>query len=144
MISFVPIFNEYYIKPTGTNAYQLDFGFDPLLNNDIIFNTFYEGGLLWILIPNTNTGACTLTFNKIVSPITFPIKLTVATDLTGGELLAGGIYALAFDGTNFQLANFGGGSGSVLTPDMIDDYDAANDFQILSHVANVFKWRNGA
>ena len=65
---------------------------------------------------NTNTGASTLNVNSLgATPIK---KLDGATALTSGDIVAGQIVTVVYDGTNFQMqspgaAASGGGSGTV-------------------------------
>lgn len=60
------------------------------------------GLLLYVQIPSgqTNTGAATLNVNGLGAT---PIVMQDGSALAAGALTAGGVYALLFDGTNFQI-----------------------------------------
>jgi hypothetical protein len=61
----------------------------------------YVAGLrVSVKIANTNTGASTLNYGGLGAK---SIKLTNGAALVGGELIAGGLAELEYDGVNFQL-----------------------------------------
>lgn len=53
-----------------------------------------------IKFTNANTGAVTLSINGGGGA---PVKKNVSVDLVAGEIAAGGVYLLVFDGVNFQI-----------------------------------------
>ena len=59
----------------------------------------------YILFTNANSGACTINLNGLGAKA---IKKGVSTALVSGDILAGQVLCLAYDGTNFQVV--GGGS----------------------------------
>src|SRR3990167_2230022 len=59
---------------------------------------------------NANTGAATLNLNGLGAKA---IKKNVSSALVSGDILAGGIYHLHYDGTNFQISNSVGGSSVI-------------------------------
>ncbi|QKJ33037.1 collagen-like protein [Mucilaginibacter mali] len=56
----------------------------------------------YILFTNANTGAATLNLNSLGAKA---IKKNVSVTLSTGDILAGQILCLAYDGTNFQIIN---------------------------------------
>lgn len=86
------------ITASGTNTYTATAS--PAI-------TSYINGLrLLIKFTNANSGASTLNVNSLGA---IPITKAVSSALSTGDILAGQILWLAYDGTNFQIA---GGSGS--------------------------------
>lgn len=73
----------------------------------------------FIRFTNANTGAATLNLNGLGA---IAIKKAVSTALVAGDILAGQILCLAYDGTNFQIvgANASGVGGSVSDGDKGD------------------------
>lgn len=68
-----------------------------------------------IQIPNTNTGSSTININGLGAKT---IKKNVTLNLSAGDLIANGIYRVAYDGTNFQLLSgslplWGGIQGTI-------------------------------
>lgn len=55
---------------------------------------------------NANTGSATLNVNSLGAKT---IKKEVSTNLSAGDIAAGQVYMLVYDGTNFQLLGLGGG-----------------------------------
>jgi hypothetical protein len=80
---------------TGTvNAYAIA--------NSALEKALRPGLRASINIANTNTGACTFQYNGLaVKNIVFPAAIAAAA----GTLIAGGIYGLEYDGTNWQVRN---------------------------------------
>jgi microcystin-dependent protein len=75
--------------------------------------TAYTAGMRLRFKANTrNTGACTINVNTLGAKA---IKKDVSLDLADGDIEAGGIYELVYDGTNFQMIN---PKGSVPTGSM--------------------------
>lgn len=69
----------------------------------------YELGLvIHLKVTNANTGASTL---NVCSLGAKSIKKNVTEDLAAGEIKAGQILPLVYDGTNFQVVGGGGGGG---------------------------------
>lgn len=63
----------------------------------------YTAGMQVLLkAGNANTGAATINVNSLGVK---NIKLAAGSDPAGNDILAGGIYNLVYDGTNFQLLN---------------------------------------
>ena len=100
--------------------------------------TAYAAGQACLVKPaHDNTGAATiavsgLTAQSIVHPD--------GTALAAGDMKAGGIYLLAYDGTHFQLLGGGGGGGSTTLPSPLevvaqDEMTAALTLQLSSEAA---------
>lgn len=87
-------YSNYYADSSGTaNTVTVSTG------TGIVF-TFIAGQMLQIKVANSNTGAATLSVNGTSANLVLPIG---AAQLAGGELQAGGIYTVLYDGTNWQL-----------------------------------------
>lgn len=76
----------------------------------------------FIRFTNANTGASTLNLNGLGA---VPIVRNNGNALTSGDILAGGIYVLAYDGTNFRLItpsrpNLVNGNGTTFATDRIN------------------------
>lgn len=71
--------------------------------------TAYAAGIVYMLKANhTNTGAATLNVDGLGAK---SIKTADGGDVIAGDIVSGGLYLLAYDGTNFQIVNtIGGGS----------------------------------
>jgi hypothetical protein len=61
---------------------------------------YFIGMRLRVLFTNANTGASTINVNGFGA---IAIKKNVSLPLIIGDILAGGIYDLTYDGTNFQI-----------------------------------------
>lgn len=97
-----------YVADTGTaNAIVLNYAAG-------ITTTSLSAGLLLQFKANTsNTGATTVTVQVNSSTIgSSTIKDVDGSDLTGNEILSGGVYSILYDGSNFRLIG-GGGSGGA-------------------------------
>ncbi|GGA79531.1 hypothetical protein GCM10011507_33450 [Edaphobacter acidisoli] len=93
-----------YGADTGTaNAYAVTLSPAP---------TIIAGSIVVIKIANANTGASTLAVNGGTAT---SIKKQGSTSLASGDLAAGQIAALVFDGTNWQLVGISGGGSSGIT-----------------------------
>lgn len=78
---------------SGTDTYTATFSEDILL---VYFNMMR----LRVKFTNANTGASTINLNGLGAK---DIKKNVSTALSAGDIVAGGIYDLTYDGTNFQI-----------------------------------------
>ena len=56
--------------------------------------------ILWVKFTNANTGAATLAFNGLTA---YPIVKNGSTALVAGDIAAGSVHMLMFDGTQFQI-----------------------------------------
>src|SRR6185295_16189664 len=88
---------NFYGTASGTNNYSLSF--DPNTAFDY-GNGVTEAFAGYVKFTNANTGAVTLSLNGGGGA---PVKKDVNQDLTAGEIAAGQILLLVFDGTNFQV-----------------------------------------
>ena len=77
---------------TGINNYSVT------LNTDI--TALVSNGVYIVKFANVNTGSSTLNVNEIGAT---PIKKLVNVDVANGDINAGKVYELIFDGTNFQI-----------------------------------------
>jgi hypothetical protein len=93
-----------YAVDTGT-VNQLVVVFDPPFNTTT--NPYTPGLTLHVRVRFNNTGACTINADGGVRNI---IKMN-SSPVGAGELSNGCIVQLIYDGSNFQLANFGGTGG---------------------------------
>ena len=66
---------------------------------------------IWVKISSTNTDVCTLTINSLASK---PIKKFGASALVAGDLVAGQLCQLVWDGVNYQII-----SAVVPTPSLV-------------------------
>ena len=79
--------------------------------------TAYVTGMkVAILAGGTNTGAATINLNSVGAKSIKKYKAG-GTALVAGDITTGGIYALYYDGTNFQLLNPGGAPEGFTTAD---------------------------
>lgn len=77
---------------------------------------YTENLRLFVKFTNANTGAATLNLNGLGAK---SIKKNGTTDLASGDIAAGQILQLIYDGTNFQVvggAGSGSGTGSIAGP----------------------------
>lgn len=88
---------------SGTNTYTATIS--PAISS------YTSNQRFWINFTNANTGASTLNLNSVGA---ISIVKSGSTALAGGEISAGQIMELVYDGTNFQLIG-GSGSSSSLT-----------------------------
>ena len=102
-----------YVEVLGTN--------DLTGNLLPVPDSIAEGMRVHIKVLNTNTGSVTLNLNtlgvhtlKKVNPVSELLE-----NLSAGDFIAGGIYALVFDGSNWQwMASGGGGLANVSQGDL--------------------------
>jgi hypothetical protein len=94
-------------------AAQLTFSDTGAANAYAVSNSDLEKALrsglrVSVLIANTNTGASTFQYNALAVK---PIVLPGGGALSGGQLIANGIYRLEYDGTNWEI---NGGASAAL------------------------------
>lgn len=65
--------------------------------------SYVDGLRLSVKITNANTGACTINVNALGAK---SIKRPTGSDPSSGDLLAGAIVDLRYDGTNFQIIGY--------------------------------------
>src|SRR3990167_6274277 len=82
-----------YTPVTGVDTYIASFK-----RADVI--AYYVGLKIVGKFTSENTGASTINLNSLGAKT---IKKDVGTDLAAADILAGGVYTLIYDGTNFQL-----------------------------------------
>ena len=107
--------NGDYSPASGTDNYTIDYA-RPLIYG------LYPGLTVVAKIGNGNTGACTaeLILRGGISTGQIAIKKLVTFAMESGDFLAGGIYRLTYDGTNFQVEAQGlGQQGFILLEDNI-------------------------
>lgn len=74
---------------------------------------------------NTNTGAATVNVDSLGA---VAIKRLNGDALSAGDIVSGGIYDIAFDGTNYKLLGAGTGSGTYGTLSGDNTWSGANTF----------------
>lgn len=84
------------------------------------------GYMLFVKVANTNTGAVTLAINSYNGTITKNVKRNNGNALVSGDLQAGGIYALIYDGTQWQTLNFFG----VLSSTQVNRFNVNQSFGV--------------
>ena len=90
------------VTATGTNTYAAT-------GNTVI--TSYQTGLAFdVKFTNPNSGACTFNYNTIGAA---NIYKNVSTALVTGDILAGQVHRLVYDGTNFQMTTAVGAGGGA-------------------------------
>lgn len=88
---------NFFGTASGTNNYSV--AFQPSTAFDYGDGTT-KAFVGFIKFTNANTGAVTLSLNGGGGA---PVKKNVNQDLVAGEIVAGGVYLLVFDGVNFQI-----------------------------------------
>lgn len=74
--------------------------------------TAYTVGMVYfVLFTNSNTGAATMNFNGVGA---IAMKKNGATALASGDIPAGAMVALLYDGTNFQVIGVASASGIII------------------------------
>jgi len=75
---------------------------------------YAAGQAIWVKVANGNTGTTTININSLGA---VSVTKNGMTGLASGDLAAGGMYLLMYDGTEFQvqLGGSGGGSASPVT-----------------------------
>jgi len=111
LVSYLNDLNNYsnYVADTGTaNAVVLNYP------SGITTTTIATGTQLQFKAANANTSTATLTVQVNSSSILAATTILNedGTALTANELLAGGIYTVVYNGTNWILAGGGAGSGA--------------------------------
>lgn len=101
---------------SGTDTYTI--GFTPAITSYSIGQRFF------VLFTNANTGASTINVDTLGAKA---IVKNGATALASGDISAGQIYAITYDGTNFQLVGKITASGTVLTPASVSTLNTGTD-----------------
>jgi hypothetical protein len=95
------------VEAAGTDTYTGTF-------KTPLFVSIFAMQRLRVRFANANTGAATLNLNSVGA---VSIKKNVVTALAVGDIVAGGIYDIVYDGTNYQIIGSngtGGGGGEDL------------------------------
>lgn len=82
------------------NSYITAAGTDTYTATDSTITAYTAGQIFRILFTNANTGAATLAVNGLTAKA---IKKNVSTALAAGDITAGQVIYLAYDGTNMQI-----------------------------------------
>ena len=93
-------FDNDKVVVNGSINYGSTSGTDTYTTTISSISAYIEGMVLYVKFGIVNTGASTLNVNSIGA---VSIKKLATTDVIGGDLKAGGIYMLIYDGTNFQV-----------------------------------------
>lgn len=88
--------SAFYASDTSGAADALEIAFDPA------FTSYAEGQVVFVKVANTNTGAATLNINSLGATV---IKKHANETLHAGDLEAGKIAILAYNGSEFRLLN---------------------------------------
>jgi hypothetical protein len=104
-ISSANNYSNYLVDVGVANGYSVSFSV-------LITMTLSAGLEVQIKALHTNTGASTLTVSGTAAT---PIVNPDGSALAAGQIIAGGIFSVLFDGTNYQLLGGGGTGGSVST-----------------------------
>lgn len=99
----------------GTNAYAVTLDPNPL--------AYYEGMCIAVKIPNQNTGSSTLNVNGLGAKT---IRKQNGNAVSAGNLKAGIIYTMRYDGVNFTLQGEGG-EGTAIAGDVLVNKTFTND-----------------
>jgi len=104
-----------YAADTGTvNALAVSFSPTP--------PSYTAGQVFWVLVGNTNTGACTISVN---SQTAVSLTKNGSSPLAAGDITAGMLIPIAFNGTQFQTVLTNNSSGS--TPECAN---TVNEFRL--------------
>ena len=82
---------------------------------------------LFVLFTNANTTTSTINLNGIGA---VTLKKSVSTNLAGGDIAAGSMHILGYDGTNYQVLTLGGG-GTGGTGDVVGPASATSGAVVL-------------
>lgn len=102
--------NYEIVEAAGTDTYTGNF-------SKPFFLAYFQMMRIRVRFTNANTGAATINLNGLGA---IAIKKSVSTALSAGDIMAGGIYELCYDGTNFQIPAAVGGTAS--TPSLTATY----------------------
>lgn len=97
------IYKKYAVTASGTDTYTA--------TPSPTLTAYTSGDVYYILFTNANTGAATLNLNALGAKA---IRKNGATALVAGDIAAGQVVALAYDGTNLQIVS-GTSTGTVPT-----------------------------
>lgn len=122
------------VEAAGTDTYTGTF-------SSPIFLAYFPMMRIRVRFTNANTGAATINLNSLGAK---DIKKSVSTALAAGDIMAGGIYELYYDGTNFQIPAAVGGSAGALGIEqvLINGSDAGDEgIENLGNIVNTFGTR---
>lgn len=102
--------NYEIVEAAGTDTYTGNF-------SKPFFLAYFPMMRIRVRFTNANTGAATINLNGLGA---IAIRKSVSTALSAGDIMAGGIYELCYDGTNFQIPAAVGGTAS--TPSLTATY----------------------
>ena len=90
--------------------------------------TSYQAGIrMTFLAANTNTGAATVNASALGAQA---IKKGDGTALVAGDIIAGSIYTIVYDGTNFRLTEGERDPDAIVTPDLFNGTGAQTAFTL--------------
>lgn len=107
---------EEYTPASGTDTYTATYKLNSVKG-------YFTGLRLRVKFTNANTGASTINLNSFGAK---DIRKNVSTALASGDILAGGIYEIVYDGTNFQITTPTGNIPTA-TPTLAQVLAAGND-----------------
>jgi hypothetical protein len=94
------IYTSYSVTASGTDTYTA--------TPSPALTAYAANTRFFIKFTNANTGAATLNLNALGA---IAIKKSGTTALSSGDIAAGQVLQLLYDGTNFQVVGGGGGGG---------------------------------
>lgn len=123
-------FSELYVNVVGSGTAS---GTDTYtLTADPTAASYYDGQRFIVKFTNSNTGSATININSLGAKT---LKKNVSSDLSAGDIQAGQIHIIQYDGTNFQVLSIVGGGVSLGTEGQIpvmnstdDDFDYSSKF----------------
>lgn len=114
-----------YLDQSGSKVFAVASDTDTYAATVTPAITAYAAGQAFLIqFTNANTGAATLNLNSLGAKA---LRKNSSTALASGDIVAGQIYLLVYDGTNLQLeGNLGSGSGaSGYAPEMYSVWNTA-------------------
>jgi hypothetical protein len=116
------VYTSYVVTASGTDTYTA--------TSSPSIGAYTSGTKFFVKFTNANTGAATLNLNAIGA---ISIKKSGTDALSAGDIAAGQVLQLFYDGTNFQVVGGGGGGGVGAAQDIeevLTEGDDAGGLQI--------------
>ena len=122
-------FNQHLRQNISHNHYAVATGTNTLVSTISDITSLVAG--LSVRFKNTtaNTGAVTLNLNGLGAK---PVVKSAGTALSSGNLKAGGLYTVVYDGTSFFLQGEGGEYGTATASQVLTGYTLGTESGIVS------------